>query len=86
MSITLELPPELATVLAAEARQRGLSVTGYVLQLLARDTPPATTCKTGAELVAYWRSEGLIGTRADIADSAEHARTLRREAEPRDRG
>ncbi len=85
MSITLELPPELASVLAAEARERGLSVTDYVLHLLARGAPRAPTCKTGAELVAYWQSEGLIGTRADITDSSEHARKLRRQAETRKR-
>jgi hypothetical protein len=39
------------------------------------------TPKTGAELVAYWQSEGLIGTRPDIADSQAYARGIRRQAE-----
>ena len=86
MSITLELPPALAGVLAAEARERGLRVSDYVLQLLAREAQRAPICKTGAELVAYWQSEALIGTRADIADSSEHARNLRQQAETRKRG
>jgi hypothetical protein len=85
MSIALELPPNLASQLAVEARERGLSVTDYVLHLLARETPRAPTCKTGAELVAYWHSEGLIGTRTDITDSSEHARRLRQQAEARTR-
>lgn len=37
--------------------------------------------KTGAELVGYWQDEGLIGTRPDIDDSQEYARTLRAIAE-----
>jgi hypothetical protein len=41
--------------------------------------------KTGSELVAYWQSEGLIGTRTDITDSQRHARQLRRQAEKRAR-
>jgi hypothetical protein len=41
--------------------------------------------RTGAEIVAYWEREGLIGTRTDITDSVEHARQLRRRAERRER-
>ena len=43
--------------------------------------PPAGG--TGADLVAYWEREGLIGTRPDIKDSLEHARAIRRKAERR---
>jgi hypothetical protein len=48
--------------------------------LLARGliTEPPTT---GAELVAYWEREGVIGTRPAITDSQAHARNLRRAAE-----
>lgn len=45
--------------------------------------PPANG--TGADLVAYWEREGLIGTRSDIKDSLEHARAVRRRAEKRTR-
>ncbi len=45
--------------------------------------PPAHG--TGADLVAYWEREGLIGTRPDIKDSLEHARAIRRKAERRTR-
>lgn len=34
-----------------------------------------------AELLAYWKAEGLVGTKPDIPDAAEHARALRRDAE-----
>lgn len=38
---------------------------------------------SGAELVAYWRREGVIGSRPDIADSQAHARAARARAERR---
>ena len=37
--------------------------------------------RTGAELVAYWQGEGLVGTRPNIADAPAHARTLRERAQ-----
>ena len=40
---------------------------------------------TGAELVAYWRSIGAIGSRPDIPDSLEFSRKTRAEAERRGR-
>jgi hypothetical protein len=45
------------------------------------DEPRPTT---PAEVVAYWKRHGLIGTRPDIKDSLEHARAVRRKAEHRD--
>jgi hypothetical protein len=41
--------------------------------------------RTGAEILAYWRREGLLGTRPDITDPLEYARALRRRAERRER-
>ena len=55
------------------------------LQRTARqilENPP----KTSAELVAYWHSVGVIGSRTDITDSQLHARKLRQEAEKRYNG
>ena len=40
--------------------------------------------KTGLELVAYWESVGVIGSRPDITDSQEQASKLRHEAETRE--
>ena len=85
MSVTLDLPAELETELAAEAAQFGLPLAEYVVRLLASGRPPHPAPRSGAELVAYWRSEGLIGTRPDITDSRAHARALRRQAEKRER-
>jgi hypothetical protein len=85
MTITLELPQELESELAAEAAQLGLSLAEYALRILATGRAPRNPPKTGSELVAYWQSEGLIGTRPDITDSQQHAREVRQQAEKRER-
>ena len=41
--------------------------------------------QTGADLVGFWEREGVIGSRPDIADPAEHARHLRADATSRSR-
>jgi hypothetical protein len=85
MSLVLELPPELETELAAEAKQLGLSISEYALRLLAGGGGPRPKLRTGAELIAYWEREGLVGTRPDIDDSQAHARDLREQAQKRTR-
>ncbi len=83
MNLKVELPQELQDELSSEAKQLGLTLSEYVLRLLLTGRHVATNPKTGAELVDYWQSEGLIGSRSDIADSQEHARRLRNNAERR---
>jgi hypothetical protein len=39
--------------------------------------------RTGAELVAYWEREGIIGSRPDITDPVAHSRRVRAAAEDR---
>ena len=85
MSLVLELPAELESELAAEASRLGLSLPQYVLRLLAAGRAPSPLPRTGAELLAYWQGEGLIGTRPEIADSSAHARALREQAQRRAR-
>lgn len=85
MTITLDLPQELERELSAEAARQGVPLSEYALRLLATGRPARPMPKTGAELVSYWQSEGLIGTRSDIADSQIHARVLREQAERRGR-
>jgi hypothetical protein len=85
MSITLDLPQELESELATEATQLGLSLTEYVLRLLSTRSLVGQPPTTGAELVAYWQREGVIGTRRDIPDSQAHARQIRLQAERRRR-
>jgi hypothetical protein len=85
MTLTLDLPKELESELSAEAARLGLPLPEYARRLLAAGRAPGATPKTGAELLAYWRREEVIGSRPDIADSQEHARAIRREAEKRSR-
>ncbi len=83
MGITLELPDELEAALSDEADRLNLSLSEYILRLLTTARPQQPMPATGAELVAYWHREGLIGTRPDGTDSSEYARELRRRAERR---
>jgi hypothetical protein len=85
MTLTLDLPQDVESRLAVEARQLGLTLEAYALQLLSEATAPAPPLKTGADVVAYWEREGLIGTRPDIIDSVEFARENRARAERRGR-
>jgi hypothetical protein len=83
MSITLDIPQELESELSAEAERLHLSLPEYVLRILSIGRTTDKMPKTGEELVAYWQSEGIIGSRPDIIDSQVHARNLRHEAETR---
>jgi hypothetical protein len=85
MTFTLDLPPELETELHHEASRLDLSLSEYIVQLLSQRQTSESLPKTGAELVAYWQKEGVIGSRPDIADSQAYARQLRHEAETRER-
>lgn len=81
MSITLDLPQSLENELSAEAARLGISLPEYVLRILSTGVAGIKKPKTGAELVDYWRSEGLVGSRPDITDSQTHSRQLREQAE-----
>lgn len=85
MNITLELPSDLQNELSVEASRLKLPLPEYILRILAfrpfLQNPP----KTGIELVAYWESVGVVGSRPDITDSQEYARGLRSQAENRER-
>lgn len=83
MNIELDIPPELASRLIAEAAELGLPWKQYALQLLARGRAADAAPKTGAELLEYWQHEGLVGTRPEISDSAAHARAIRSKAQIR---
>jgi hypothetical protein len=83
VNLTLELPQELEKELSAEAARLGLSLSEYVVRVLSTGRAVGNTPKTGADLVAYWQNEALIGTRPDIVDSQKHARRLRNDAQKR---
>ena len=48
---------------------------------VAVETASSNKPKTGVELVAYWKTVGVIDSRSDIMDSQKYARKLRYEAE-----
>ena len=83
MSLILDLPPELESELATEATKLGVSLAEYVLRLLSTRSLVGPIPATGAELVAYWQREGVIGMRLEITDSQAHARQIRHKAERR---
>lgn len=86
MSVQLELPARLEKELTERAARLGLSVSQYVQRLLdGPDADRADIARNGAELLSYWRAEGVIGSRTDIADSQEQARAIRKKAEQRER-
>jgi hypothetical protein len=83
MTITLDLPHDLEERLASEAAEAGLPLEQYALRLLGQGPSAEGHPRNGAELVAYWRREGVIGSRPDIEDSQSYARALRQGAERR---
>lgn len=82
MTLKLELTQDLEKRLTGEAARLGMAVEQYVLQLLRNSSTGGSRSK-GAELVAFWRKEGVVGSRPDIDDSQEHARALRDRAQRR---
>ena len=85
MGLELDLPPELETELAARAAYLGLSLSEYAVRLLADGCGLRPPLRTGAELLAYWKAEGLVGMRTDLTKSPTHARSLREQAQRRAR-
>ena len=85
MTVTLEIPSDLQSKLAREAAQRGVTLTEHLLGLLAGRELANSPVRTGADLVAYWRREGLMATRSAACDAPAHARSLREQAERRER-
>ena len=86
MTLTLDLPKNLEHRLTAEAMRLGLPVEQYALRLLGDVPKTDQRPANGAELVAFWRREGVIGSRPDIQDSQAHARRIRHQAERRTAG
>ena len=85
MMVSLNLPTDLETELSAEASNLKLPLAEYILRILSLRPFLPNPPKTGAELVAYWESIGVIGSRPEIADSQDYARQLRHQAETRER-
>ena len=85
MMVSLNLPKDLETELSAEASNLKLPLAEYILRILSLRPFLPNPPKTGAELVAYWESIGVIGSRPEITDSQDYARQLRHQAETRER-
>ncbi len=83
MNICVDLPSELENELATEAARLNLPLPAYILRILSTRQVLSNSSKAGAELVAYWQSEGVIHSRPDITASQAHARCLHHEAETR---
>ena len=83
MPQTVELPDDLADALTHEASRLGVSLPEYAVRLLTSARPSVASVRSGADLVAFWRAEGLVGSRPDIADSQAEARRLREQAQRR---
>ena len=80
---TVELPDDLANALIGEASRLRLSLPDYAARLLTSSQPFAASIHDGAELVAFWQAEGVIGSRNELADSQSEARQLRDQTQHR---
>jgi hypothetical protein len=95
MAVTIKLTPDAEAALRREAARRGMGAAEFARTLLEeqlereqRSAVPRAPA-TGADVVAYWRAEGVLGAwadRTDITDSVSYARALRRRAETRGSG
>jgi hypothetical protein len=83
MSQTVELPDDLANALNDEASRLGLSLPDYAVRLLISARPFAAVIHDGAELIAFWQAEGVVGSRKELANSQSEARRLRDQAQRR---
>ncbi len=83
MALHLNLSKEAEAGLRAQAAALGMNLEEYAAKLLERSSTPPPKKMTSAEMVAFWKKSGVIGSRPDIKDSVAHARKLRRKAERR---
>ncbi|HLK55267.1 MAG TPA: hypothetical protein VKU00_01805 [Chthonomonadaceae bacterium] len=83
MTLTIELTPEEARRVE-EARRRGVGVDALLRRAIAQ-MPETETPTVGQEILAELERAGVIGSRPDITDSQAHARTLREQAQRRER-
>lgn len=83
MSFTIDLPPDTIKRIEIEAKKRELPVESYLIRIIEEAVNPSKPTN-GRELVAYWRSLGVVGDwadREDIQDSSQFACELREQAQ-----
>jgi hypothetical protein len=86
MTLTLNLPATMETRLREAADRLGVTPDEFALKAIETALPDRRAAMTGADLIARWESEGVLGIwadRRDIPDSPEYARELRHLAERR---
>lgn len=84
MTMTIQLSPEQAAVLAREASRRGVSNEVLAAEWLTRrlsELTPQDEQWTGARAIAYWEEQGLPALFPGADDSPAIARQLRSRAE-----
>ena len=67
MPQAVELPDDLADVFDSRSVRLGLSLRDYAVRLLSSTRESAISVGSGADLVSFWRNEGLIGSRRTSA-------------------
>ena len=83
MSVVLELPQKLLKELNSEAAKQNQDLNEYLTQLIQRGR--TVQFSTTSDILAYWKKEGLIGTRPANINSQKVARRLRKQATARNR-
>ena len=80
MTLTLDLPGDVTRKMEEAAAQRGMPLSEFAAEFLASHfVPRADTAasRSGAEILAIWQKEGLLGEGPDIEDPVAFARELR---------
>jgi len=77
----LDLPQDIEAALAEKAQRQGVSLERYGLWLLSGRILQEEAPRTGADLVEFWKREGVLGSRPDIKDSEAHSRGIRESAQ-----
>ena len=86
MSVVLNLPKRLEKQLHLEAASQQQPLEEYLLDLIHLARQPRTPAfQTTADVLAYWKAEGVIGSRPAKTNSQKLARQLRDQVEMRRR-
>jgi hypothetical protein len=81
MTLSIELTADEERRVQA-AKANGVDVVSVVRAAIA--ALPRDSGTVGEQMVAAWARDGVIGSRADIADSQRRARMLRESAQTRE--
>lgn len=83
MTIHLNVSDELEARLRHRATALGTTIESVATELLSAGVARDSRYLTGRQLIDAWESDGVIGYRTEIEDSAGHARAIRDKAERR---